>query len=414
MSELSIVTSCLVRAVAFAVLSNVAAQSPTQDGVEGPVSTDASVRVVALAASPDSAEPNLTVASDGSVILSWVEELAGRGHVLRFAVRNGGAWSKPREVARGTDWFVNWADFPSVMALPNRTMAAHWLARSGSGTYDYDVMIARSSDEGETWSQPVVPHRDGVKAEHGFVSLFAQDSDTLGAVWLDGREMSGTGSGHGRGSMTLRYVELLPNRKLARPALLDPRVCECCQTSAAMTVKGPVVVYRDRSVDEIRDISIVRLVDGEWTTPVPVSRDGWQIQGCPVNGPSVAAVGQQVAVAWFTAAKSQSRVYVARSSDAGANFAKPIKMDGANPSGRVDVAISNDGTAFVCWLAQPDGVGAVHLRRVAVDGTVGQVVTIAKMGTDRRSGFPQMALAGDELVFAWTGAGVKTAVLSVQ
>ena len=414
MFESSIVTTCLMPAAALAVLGTIAAQAPTQGRVGDPVSTDPTVRVLALAASQGSAEPNLTVASDGSVILSWVEELAGRGHVLRFAVRNGGAWSKPREVARGGDWFVNWADFPSVMALPNRTMAAHWLARSGSGTYDYDVMIARSSDEGETWSQPIVPHRDGVKAEHGFVSLFSQGRDKLGIVWLDGREMSGGDSGHGRGSMTLRYVELLSNRNLEHPAILDSRVCECCQTSAAMTARGPVVVYRDRSADEIRDISIVRRVDGEWTAPVPVSRDGWQIQGCPVNGPSVAAVGQQVAVAWFTAAKSQSRVYVARSSDAGANFAKPIEMDGANPSGRVDVAISNDGTAFVCWLAQPDGVGAVHLRRVAEDGTVGEVVTIAKMGTGRRSGFPQMALSGDELVFAWTGAGVKTAVLSVQ
>ena len=414
MSELSPATTCLMPAAALAVLSTIAAQSPASDGLGDSVSTDPIVRVLPLAVSQDSAEPNLTVASDGSVILSWVEELAERGHVLRFAVRNGGAWSKPREVARGNDWFVNWADFPSVVALPNRTMAAHWLAISGSGTYDYDVMIARSSDAGKTWSQPVVPHRDGVKAEHGFVSLFSQGSDKLGVVWLDGREMSGEDSGHGRGSMTLRYVELLSNRNLEHPAILDSRVCECCQTSAAMTARGPVVVYRDRSADEIRDISIVRRVDGEWTAPVPVSRDGWQIQGCPVNGPSVAAVGQQVAVAWFTAAKSQSRVYLARSSDAGVNFAKPIKMDGANPSGRVDVAISNGGTVYVCWLAQPDGVGAVHLRRVAVDGTVGEVVTIAKMGTDRRSGFPQMVMAGEELVFAWTGEGVKTAVLSVQ
>jgi len=42
---------------------------------------------------------------------------------------------------------------------------------------------------------------------------------------------------------------------------LDTRVCECCQTSVAMTAEGPVVVYGDCSEaeKEIRDISIVRL-----------------------------------------------------------------------------------------------------------------------------------------------------------
>jgi hypothetical protein len=46
---------------------------------------------------------------------------------------------------------------------------------------------------------------------------------------------------------------------LGKEVLLDGRVCECCATSAASTPDGIAVVYRDRSKEEVRDISIVRL-----------------------------------------------------------------------------------------------------------------------------------------------------------
>ncbi|MBK8315039.1 MAG: hypothetical protein IPL01_13940 [Acidobacteria bacterium] len=51
------------------------------------------------------------------------------------------------------------------------------------------MTISRSFDRGRTWVQPFVPHRDGVKAEHGFDSLFAARDGNLAAVWLGGREM---------------------------------------------------------------------------------------------------------------------------------------------------------------------------------------------------------------------------------
>lgn len=211
--------------------------------------------------------------------------------------------------------------------------------------------------------------------------------------------------------MTLRYVEVASDGALQHAALLDQRVCECCQTSATMTANGPIVVYRDRSPDEVRDIAIVRRIDGQWTDPVPVWSDGWEMPGCPVNGPSVAAVGEQVSVAWFTAAGKRARVLMARSTDAGATFAEPITIDDANPFGRVDVAMLGDGTTFVCWLASS---GAIRLLRVPSDGSEAAAATVAESGTSRRNGFPQMVRAGDELVFAWTDRGVRTAAVSLR
>ncbi|MBA3256249.1 MAG: exo-alpha-sialidase, partial [Pyrinomonadaceae bacterium] len=135
----------------------------------------------------DSREPELSATADGRIILSWVEKVGSKRYALRFATRDDGSWSTARTVAEGENWFVNWADFPSVIALADGSLAAHWLVKSGSGTYAYDVNISRSKDGGNTWGKPIVPHTDKTQTEHGFVSLLPLPDGRVGAVWLDGR-----------------------------------------------------------------------------------------------------------------------------------------------------------------------------------------------------------------------------------
>lgn len=358
-----------------------------------------------------SAQPNLVNAGDGRALLSWVEQITG-GHQLRFATLNGDAWSKPQTIAEGKNWFVNWADFPAMVALPSGRLAAHWLQKSAKGTYDYDVRFAQSSDNGKTWADALTPHQDGVKAEHGFVSLLPAKDDHTSVVWLDGREMKAKqGHGHGHGPMTLRYAEVAANGTIRNAAELDPRVCECCQTSAAVGPDGPIVVYRDRSADEVRDIAITRLVQGSWTQPVLVCRDEWKVAGCPVNGPSIATASSHVVVAWFTAANGKSQVKLARSGDGGESFADAIAIDRGNPVGRVDVIVREDGTAWVCWLTQVADRGEVRVRSVSVHGKKSKTVTIAAMKTSRSGGFPRMIELKGKLLIAYRDGGVKTVTM---
>jgi hypothetical protein len=380
------------------------------------LTVSAQVRKLPSPAGAKSGQPNLAVAPDGRVYLSWIERLEAGRFSLRFAVKGKAgkgdeSWSKPQVIAEGANWFVNWADFPSMVALPDGSLAAHWLVKSAPGTFDYDVTIARSFDGGKTWSKPFIPHRDGVKAEHGFVSLLPAQDGSLTAVWLDGREMTKGHDAHGHGEMTLRYVKINRAGQLSDEAILDPRVCECCQTSAALTADGPVVVYRDRSDQEIRDISIVRLRDGQWTPPQSVFADNWQINACPVNGPSIAAAGRRVAIAWYTAASDQPRVKLAFSQDAGATFSAPVIVDDGNPAGRVETLLLKDGSALVCWLEKTAEGGAVRVRRIHPNGKLDEAITVATSGTARSNGFPQMAQAGNTLVFAWTGSRVMTATM---
>jgi hypothetical protein len=363
----------------------------------------------------DSREPELTVSADGRVVMSWVEKLGEKRHALRYATRGPAGWSVARTVAEGDNWFVNWADFPSVIALPDGSMAAHWLVKSGKSTYAYDVNIARSKDNGQTWNRPIVPHTDGTQTEHGFVSLLPLNDGRVGAVWVDGRATRDMKEGHDEDaplpvSMQLRYAAIDADGKLSDEAVIDERICECCQTSAVMTSEGVIAAYRDRSNKEVRDIHFVRRQGEGWSEPRPVHADNWEINGCPVNGPSVAADGRRVALAWFTGEGDAPRVQVAFSNDAGATFGAPARVDDGEAMGRVDVVLLADGSALICWMSGGTEGGANKVRRVAPDGTLGPVAIISQTEISRSSGFPRMARLGDTVHFAWTQFGKPSQV----
>ena len=357
--------------------------------------------------------PHLATPGAGGPVMSWLEPAAA-SMSLRYSRWAGQGWGPPSTVASGADWFVNWADFPSVVTDGEGHWGAHWLQKVPGGTYAYGVRIATSDDDGATWSAPQVPHGDGTATEHGFVSLLPWRGALL-ALWLDGRNTGGD-DGHdhgGGGAMTVRSAVVDYDGTMSgADTEIDARTCDCCQTGLALAGSVAVAVFRDRGEDGTRDISIVRLEDGRWSAPVPVARDGWRIDACPVNGPAVDARGDTVVVAWFTGAGG-ARVRLAWSADAGRSFAAPIDVDHGRVAGRVDVVLLRDGRAVVTWLRGNDRAAALLARPYTAAGPAGRAVEITGADASRAGGFPQVALAGDDLVFAWTESGPEPAVRSV-
>ncbi len=344
--------------------------------------------------------PNLTVAGD-QVLLTWLERLAAGQeaprHRLLFSRLVKGTWSPPATVAEGDDFFANWADFPEVVEASDGTLVAHWLAKTAADTYAYSAFLARSEDGGATWTPMGKLNDDATATEHGFVSLVREDV-ALRAFWLDGRQ---TVDGE---AMTLRSARV--DERVGPSELLDEKVCDCCGTDAGLTSEGPVVVFRDRSDEEVRDIAIVRRTPDGWSAPQAVHADNWTIAGCPVNGPEIVTEGRRAAVAWFTAAQEVSATKVAFSEDAGASFDPPVLVDGEASLGRVDVVLDRDD-AIVSWLAVATGEGEVRLRRVAADGRVGPSLTAGKTAASRASGFPRLAKVGDRIYLAWVETGIE-------
>ncbi len=352
-----------------------------------------------------SGEPFLVTGRGGTLLLSWLEP-RDSGHELRFARLAGEAWSASRAIASSNRLFVNEADFPSILEMSDGRLVAHWLERSGPGRYAYDVWLAESDDEGATWSSPVRPHHDGTETEHGFVTLFETPAG-LGAVWLDGRNYANADPRDpGPGAeMTVRFTTRPAGRAPLPETLVDDRACDCCQTDVALSAAGPVLVYRDRSPVEVRDIVIRRLIDGRWTDAAPVHRDGWVFPGCPVNGPAVAASGNRVVVAWFTAARDTAMVKAAFSDDAGASFGSPVRVDSGDPVGRVDVVLLADASAVVAWLERSAEGARVLARRVGASGSSSPATAVFESRAQRPGGFPRMAVVGDRLFLAWTQPG---------
>jgi hypothetical protein len=359
-------------------------------------------------------EPNLFVSSQGEIYLSWVEYINDTTDALMFSKIVNDTWTTPKEIARGSDWFVNWADFPSLVVYKNNKqhIAAHWLQKRASGTYDYDIHIAQSKDEGKTWGKSFIIHSDGVAAEHGFVTMLPKDDDKIFATWLDGRftKIEGEETTHdshndhghgGGGAMTLRTATFNIEGKLYNEKELDHRICDCCQTTAVITPKKTLVAYRDRSVDEIRDISFVQKNKKSWSSPSLVHPDNWKIAGCPVNGPALANNKNDIAIAWFTAAEENPKVNISFYNNEITSFEKPIRIDEGNPLGRVGIELF-DNFAIVSWLEQVGGNAEIKLAQVFPNKKRTKTITLSKSSTSRRSGFPQIEKTEDKLIFAWT------------
>jgi len=376
---------------------------------DAPVSVQ--VRPVPHPASAGARLPRLIRHPEGGFLLSWVETDA-QGHALKFAHYKSGLWTAPTEVARGDNWFINWIDFPSVVPIDNDFWVAHWLVRrDGAGRYDYDIALAISTDGGRAWGHAMRPYRNENAAEYGFVAI-AANAGAADIVWLDGRDYVKPGERAKHpdksGNFTLRHARVTRDGRIAPDVVVDPNVCTCCQTAAAGTPEGPVVAYRNRTDSEIRDNRLVLLRGDTWRPSSALGTEGWEIAGCPTNGPALAARGNRLASAWFTGEGNRPRVRAAISPDGGLTLGEIFDVDDNAPVGRIGTDWLDDAHAVVSWIGRPEGgtlSAPLLLHLIAHDGRAHRRMELARISSARDSGIPQVLVDGSSVYLAWTDSG---------
>ena len=351
---------------------------------------------------PENSSESFLLSTDKDLFISWTEQVLD-SNFLYVTKLEGGSWSNKKLITKGTDWFVNWADFPSISYnnLSNSIFSFH-LQKSSEETFSYDVNYHINSKE--NWKDMNKIHDDNTFSEHGFVSSIPY-KDGFMVSWLDGRNTYGVGDhGHAKGAMTIRSAVLDFNGNIVSQNVIDEMVCECCQTSMAISGDIPIVVYRDRSEGEIRDIYYSRYIDSNWTEPHPIHNDGWEINGCPVNGPNVDSYGDNVVVSWFSASNGRPKVNLKFSTDNGRTFGDKILIDEVDnsPLGRVDIELISETEAMISWLSTVDGKGKLLIRKIKTNGEIGPIKVVDEISTERSTGFPQIEKFNDDVYISWT------------
>ena len=348
----------------------------------------------------NNAQPNL-VSTNGMLSLSWVSSKEDNEAFLNYSLYKQGKWSKPKSIAYGSDWFVNWADFPAHAINKDIILTSH-LKKSDSGAYTYDIVLNLQRLSGEKIKENFLLNTDGVKAEHGFVSIIPNNKKGFFVTWLDGRNtLEKKFDGHQK-PMTIRFAEITNEGNVITESELDAATCDCCQTSIGNTSNGPIVVYRDRSNKEVRDIYSVRNINGVWEIPNQLHNDGWVINGCPVNGPKVSVNSKNIAIAWFTASNGNPSVNISFSKNSGDSFESLLKINDQDAIGRVDIAFLNKEEVIISYIEFDDLGTYLRIKKVSINGIISKPITISKIDRGRRTGVPQLEIINNEIFLVWT------------
>ncbi len=358
--------------------------------------------VLANPAAPGSLQPNWSAAPDGSAVLSWIEPSSGGGYSLRYAVRRGAAWSEPHTVAANRKFFRHPAEVPEVMAIGDHQWLAHWIEMPKEEN-EAEFVYVSSSTDGVKWTTPAMAHHDHSEVEHGLASMVVSGNGEASLIWLE--MLKGED-----GPAALKRTVVNAAGQVVKEERLQDDVCSCCPTAIARTAKGLVIAYRGRTPQDIRDIDVIRLENGQWSKPKIVHADNWHINACPTNAAAIAARGDQLAIAWYTGAGDTPHVEVVFSADGGSTFGKAVTVSTGHAFGYTSVALAEDGSALVSWLQRGGGDGPTQVlaRRVTSAGVAQPVVEVGK-GGQKELGYPKVFHSGAETWIAWGGGKLQTA-----
>jgi hypothetical protein len=134
-------------------------------------------------------DPNLTVDVNGNVYAVWTDtrnDPEGEVYFTRWisgTTWDAGNWSTNTRLSDPT---MDYAEDPDILAGPGSVLFAAWMERvpTGPATYDFQIVVARSTDGGNTWSRSVVDRLTNASASNAFYANPSLGLDHQGRAYV--------------------------------------------------------------------------------------------------------------------------------------------------------------------------------------------------------------------------------------
>ncbi len=378
----SAVSACSSRDVAIIGIPNRASQSPQ-------LSAHGSVVVAAWVA----LDPNSSGGADAFIAMSH-NGGSGFGAPVRVNDVAGEVRASEQQVPR--------------VAMHENTIAVVWTSRRGNAT---EIRLAVSTDHGASFGASRRISPEGAPGTRGWASLTIDDDDRVRIAWLDTRVAAAEklravetphAAGHTMSGGTQQdlYVALVEPDGTQAERLASTNVCFCCKTAIAQTSAHTFIAFRDIYGDNMRDISVVHVGNAEITRS-RVSEDGWQIAGCPEDGPALVASTRGLDIVWPTAVSAdalQRGVFTSSASLTGP-FSPRTRLDSGHGTAiHPALATNRFGDLAATWEVIGEGSHRIE-RRIRRGQQWGPIEVVA---TGESVSSPAIVGAGGRFVTAWT------------
>ena len=284
--------------------------------------------------------------------LAYIERVNSASNVMLRHSSDGVNFSAPVRVNDlAGDATVRNENPPKVALGAQGEVYVCWASERGK--WKGNIRFARSTDGGKTFSPTLTVNSDGAgePAGHAFQSIAVDKQGRVYVAWIDERDKRK----EDRGAEIWLSVSADRGKSFSRDHRILTDVCECCRTNLQIDAAGNLYLsYRvvPRSGPMYRDIIIARSRDGGKTfARTAVSEDRWEINGCPVAGPSFSLNSRgAITVVWFMGGGERPGLYYATSTDNGKTFTPRSLLDPQQKIGkRAHTAGFADGAVFVAW-----------------------------------------------------------------
>lgn len=328
----------------------------------------------------------LTHDENDNTVIVWTEK-ADDTLTLFYAISIDGGKTFPEKVTIPIpqDAATHAESMPKVAFKNDGTVIAAYERKTPTKENKYagSITFISSSDKGKSWSTERYLHNDTVAGRsRSYFDIERLPDGEIGASWLDIKLDNGTG---GR---SVRFAKTRGANEFSDEILIDSSACQCCRIDVHTDQSQNVfIAYRGlkkgKMGKQIRDMMIATSLDqgASFSSPVLISADNWNIEGCPHTGPSLCSNKAGLFSLWYTEGTGTG-VFISQmgTTDNGFTPKQLVSAEGHHPQ-----LCSNEDRIAMLWEenANVDGKSKTIVKyRIVRDGREAETGALTPIGVN--------------------------------